>query len=46
MTLPVWLNTFAEVNRGTHWSAITAGSTLIAVQGRTVSGLTAGAVKG
>lgn len=55
MTLPVWLSTFTEVNRGTDWGAIMAGSTLIAipvvvfflvVQGRMVSGLTAGAVKG
>jgi N,N'-diacetylchitobiose transport system permease protein len=55
MTLPVWLTTFNEVNRGTDWGAVMAGSTLIAipvvvffliVQGRMVSGLTAGAVKG
>jgi N,N'-diacetylchitobiose transport system permease protein len=55
MTLPVWLTTFTEVNRGTDWGAIMAGSTLIAipvvlfflvVQGRMVAGLTAGAVKG
>jgi N,N'-diacetylchitobiose transport system permease protein len=54
-TLPVWLTTFTEVNRGTDWGAIMAGSTLIAipvvvfflvVQGRMVAGLTAGAVKG
>jgi N,N'-diacetylchitobiose transport system permease protein len=54
-TLPIWLTTFTEVNRGTDWGAIMAGSTLIAipvvmfflvVQGRMVSGLTAGAVKG
>lgn len=54
-TLPVWLSTFTDVNRGTDWGAIMAGSTLIAipvvvffllVQGRMVSGLTAGAVKG
>ena len=54
-TLPVWLTTFTDVNRGTDWGAIMAGSTLIAVpviifflvvQGRMVSGLTAGAVKG
>ena len=55
MTLPVWLTTFTDVNRGTDWGAVMAGSTLIAipvviffllVQGRMVSGLTAGAVKG
>ena len=55
MTLPVWLTTFTDVNRGTDWGAIMAGSTLIAipvvvfflvVQGRMVAGLTAGAVKG
>jgi len=54
-TLPLWLTTFADVNRGTDWGAIMAGSTLIAVpvimfflavQGRMVSGLTAGGVKG
>jgi N,N'-diacetylchitobiose transport system permease protein len=54
-TLPVWLNTFADANRGTDWGGVMAGSTLIAVpvivfflvvQGRMVSGLTAGAVKG
>ncbi|SDC34929.1 carbohydrate ABC transporter permease [Nocardioides lianchengensis] len=54
-TLPVWLSTFLDVNRGTDWGAVMAGSTLIAVpvvvfflivQGRMVSGLTAGAVKG
>jgi N,N'-diacetylchitobiose transport system permease protein len=54
-TLPVWLTTFADTNRGTDWGAIMAGSTLIAipviifflvVQGRMVAGLTAGAVKG
>ena len=54
-TLPLWLSTFADSNRGTDWGAIMAGSTLIAipvvvfflvVQGRMVSGLTAGAVKG
>jgi N,N'-diacetylchitobiose transport system permease protein len=55
MTLPVWLSTFSDVNRGTDWGAVMAGSTLIAVpvvifflavQGRMVAGLTAGAVKG
>ena len=54
-TLPLWLSTFTDVNRGTDWGGIMAGSTLIAVpviifflvvQGRMVSGLTAGAVKG
>ncbi|MCW2765884.1 MAG: carbohydrate transporter rane protein 2, family, partial [Nocardioides sp.] len=52
---PVWLSTFTDVNRGTDWGAVMAGSTLIAipvvvffliVQGRMVSGLTSGAVKG
>ena len=55
MTLPLWLSTFSDVNRGTDWGAVMAGSTLIAVpvvifflavQGRMVAGLTAGAVKG
>ena len=54
-TLPLWLSSFLDVNRGTDWGAIMAGSTLIAipvivfflvVQGRMISGLTAGAVKG
>ncbi len=54
-TLPVWLSTFTDVNRGTDWGAIMAGSTLIAipvviffllVQGRMTSGLVSGAVKG
>jgi N,N'-diacetylchitobiose transport system permease protein len=54
-TLPVWLASFLDVNRGIDWGAVMAGSTLIAVpviiffllvQGRMVSGLTAGAVKG
>jgi N,N'-diacetylchitobiose transport system permease protein len=54
-TLPLWLSIFTDANRGTDWGAIMAGSTLIAipvvvffllVQGRMVSGLTAGAVKG
>lgn len=54
-TLPVWLSTFSDTNRGTDWGAVMAGSTLIAipvivfflvVQGRMVSGMTAGAVKG
>jgi N,N'-diacetylchitobiose transport system permease protein len=54
-TLPLWLSSFLDVNRGNDWGAIMAGSTLLAipviiffliVQGRMVSGLTAGAVKG
>ena len=54
-TLPLWLSSFTDVNRGTDWGGIMAGSTLIAipvvvffllVQGRMVSGLTSGAVKG
>ena len=54
-TLPVWLAGFLDVNRGVDWGGVMAGSTLIAipvivffllVQGRMVSGLTAGAVKG
>jgi len=54
-TLPLWLSSFVNVNRGTDWGGIMAGSTLIAipvivffllVQGRMVSGLTSGAVKG
>jgi N,N'-diacetylchitobiose transport system permease protein len=54
-TLPLWLASFVDNNRGTDWGAIMAGSTLIAipvivfflfVQGRMVAGLTAGAVKG
>ncbi len=54
-TLPVWLSTFTDVNRGTDWGAVMAGSTLIAipviiffliVQGRMTAGLTAGGVKG
>jgi N,N'-diacetylchitobiose transport system permease protein len=54
-TLPLWLSSFLDVNRGVDWGAIMAGSTLIAipvivffliVQGRMVSGLTSGAVKG
>jgi N,N'-diacetylchitobiose transport system permease protein len=54
-TLPVWLSTFTDANRGADWGAIMAGSTLIAipvvvffllVQGRMTAGLTAGAVKG
>src|SRR4051795_2682632 len=54
-TLPVWRANVPRANRGTDWGGIMAGSTLIAVpviiffllvQGRMVSGLTAGAVKG
>jgi N,N'-diacetylchitobiose transport system permease protein len=54
-TLPLWLSSFLDVNRGNDWGAIMAGSTLLAipviiffllVQGRMVSGLTTGAVKG
>ena len=54
-TLPVWLAGFLDVNRGIDWGGVMAGSTLIAVpviiffllvQGRMVSGLTTGAVKG
>jgi N,N'-diacetylchitobiose transport system permease protein len=54
-TLPVWQAGFLDVNRGIDWGGVMAGSTLIAVpviiffllvQGRMVSGLTAGAVKG
>ncbi|RJK94948.1 carbohydrate ABC transporter permease [Vallicoccus soli] len=54
-TLPVWLSTFTDTNRGTDWGAVMAGSTLIAVpvvvlfllvQHRMASGLAAGAVKG
>jgi N,N'-diacetylchitobiose transport system permease protein len=54
-TLPLWLSGFLDANRGTDWGGVMAGSTLLAipvvifflvVQGRMVSGLTAGAVKG
>ncbi len=54
-TLPLWLSSFLDVNRGADWGGVMAGSTLLAipvivfflvVQGRMVSGLTAGAVKG
>ncbi|HEY0948784.1 carbohydrate ABC transporter permease [Nocardioides sp.] len=54
-TLPLWLSIFTDVNRGTDWGGIMAGSTLIAipvviffllVQGRMVAGLTSGSVKG
>ncbi len=53
--LPVWLSAFTDAQRGVDWGAVMAASTLIAipvvvffliVQGRMVSGLTAGAVKG
>ncbi len=30
-TLPLWLTTFADVNRGTDWGGIMAGSSLIAI---------------
>ncbi len=30
-TLPLWLSAFTDVNRGTDWGAIMAGSTLIAI---------------
>jgi N,N'-diacetylchitobiose transport system permease protein len=55
LTLPVWLRTFRQVNSGTDWGAIMAGSTLMTipvivfflfVQGRMTSGLVSGAVKG
>jgi N,N'-diacetylchitobiose transport system permease protein len=54
-TLPLWLSSFLDVNRGADWGGVMAGSTLLAipvivfflvVQGRMVSGLTSGAVKG
>lgn len=54
-TLPVWLRAFVQATQATDWAAIMAGSTLIAipvivffllVQGRMVSGIAAGAVKG
>lgn len=54
-TLPIWLRTFTDVNRGADWGGIMAGSTLIAipvviffliVQGRMATGLVSGAVKG
>ncbi len=54
-TLPVWLRSFSDVNRGTDWGAIMAASTLLAVpvvvffllvQRRMTSGLAAGSVKG
>ncbi|GAB3598392.1 ABC transporter permease subunit [Angustibacter peucedani] len=55
LTLPVWLRSFRQVNSGTDWGAIMAGSTLMTipvivffvfVQGRMSSGLVSGAVKG
>jgi len=54
-TLPVWLSVFTDSQRGVDWGAVLAASTIIAVpvivfflivQGRMVSGLTSGAVKG
>ncbi|MDP9417398.1 MAG: carbohydrate ABC transporter permease [Actinomycetota bacterium] len=55
LTLPVWLRSFRQVNAGTDWGAIMAGSTLMTipvivffllVQARMTSGLVSGAVKG
>ncbi|KQX68617.1 sugar ABC transporter permease [Angustibacter sp. Root456] len=55
LTLPVWLRSFKQVNSGTDWGAIMAGSTLMTipvivffllVQGRMAGGLVSGAVKG
>ena len=55
LTLPVWLRSFKQVNDGTDWGAIMAGSTLMTipvivffllVQARMTSGLVSGAVKG
>ena len=55
LTLPVWLRSFKQVNAGTDWGAIMAGSTLMTipviaffliVQGRMATGLVSGAVKG
>ena len=55
LTLPVWLRSFRQVNSGTDWGAIMAGSTLMTipvivffllVQSRMASGLVSGAVKG
>lgn len=54
-TLPVWLRSFTDVNRGTDWGGIMAASTLLSipvvvffliVQRRMTSGLAAGSVKG
>jgi N,N'-diacetylchitobiose transport system permease protein len=55
LTLPVWLRSFRQVNSGTDWGAIMAGSTLMTipvivfflfVQARMTTGLVSGAVKG
>lgn len=55
LTLPVWLRSFKQVNSGTDWGAIMAGSTLMTipvivfflfVQSKMASGLVSGAVKG
>ena len=55
LTLPVWLRSFKQVNSGTDWGAIMAGSTLMTipvivfflfVQARMTTGLVSGAVKG
>lgn len=55
LTLPVWLRSFQQANRGTDWGAIMAGSMLMSipvviffliVQSRMTSGLVSGAVKG
>lgn len=55
LTLPVWLRSFKQVNAGTDWGAIMAGSTLMTipvivffllVQRRMAAGLVSGAVKG
>jgi N,N'-diacetylchitobiose transport system permease protein len=55
LTLPVWLRSFKQVNAGTDWGAIMAGSTLMTipvvvfflfVQARMTTGLVSGAVKG
>ncbi|WBU36772.1 carbohydrate ABC transporter permease [Homoserinibacter sp. YIM 151385] len=54
-TLPIWLQSFQQVNTTTNWAAIMAASTLIAVpvvgfflvvQGRMANGMVSGAVKG
>jgi N,N'-diacetylchitobiose transport system permease protein len=55
LTLPVWLRSFRQVNSGTDWGAIMAGSTLMTipvivffllVQSRMSAGIVQGAVKG
>jgi N,N'-diacetylchitobiose transport system permease protein len=55
LTLPVWLRSFRQVNSGTDWGAIMAGSTLMTipvivffllVQRRMSAGIVQGAVKG